>query len=390
MVSNTAQNCAILLEQCSAVLKRFENNDVQTGRKYNIFKITYINEKEVIMCRVLADLLNPKGRHYNGDTFLNYFVEIINEKLNTPLGLDTKNARVNTEYSTDIKRRIDIVIEDGKVFIPIEVKIYAKDQKNQVSDYAQFSRLKNGNRNIPVLYLTIDGKDPDNANDNEYINISFKTDILKWLNKCLKNNDTEKTIPIREILKQLIEAVKSICGKSEDEKMENAINQLIFQSEDYVKAAVAIKQSLEALEDRPYELFRDKVLPQLQKSISRASWNEEKNGWCSINIPIKNGNYILSINYKWHEMAIWLGDSNKGGNSKEINALRKKMTELAGGATDDEWGDIYVWASSGVPYLGYPGIEKNLFFYRLNKQYLEHTSEVVNTIVNFVNELNDV
>ena len=388
-MANTPQTCAMLLEQCSAVLKGFENNDMQTGRKYNIFKIANIFEKEVIMCRVLADLLNTKGRHYKGDTYLKYFVEIINEKLKTPLGLDTKNARVYTEYSTDIKRRIDIVIEDGKVFIPIEVKIYARDQEEQVSDYAQFSRLKNGNRNIPVLYLTIDGKDPDNAKAGEYVNVSFETDILIWLKKCLKNNDTEKTAPVREILRQLIEAVKSICGKSEDEKMENAVAQLIIQSEDYVKAAAAIKQALETFENQAYALFKDKVLPQLQKSIAQASWNDESNKWCSINIPFKNGNYIFSVNYNWREMAIWLGDSNKGGNSKEENAIRKKMTALTG-AADDQWGDIYVWASSGVPY---PGLgdsdDDSLFFYKLNKQYLEHTSEVVNAIVSFVNELNN-
>ncbi|MDR0290719.1 MAG: PD-(D/E)XK nuclease family protein, partial [Treponema sp.] len=70
-MTNTAdQNCAILLEQCSAVLKGFESNDAQTGRKYNIFKIANINEKEVIMCRVLADLLDPKGLHNQGDIYL--------------------------------------------------------------------------------------------------------------------------------------------------------------------------------------------------------------------------------------------------------------------------------------------------------------------------------
>jgi hypothetical protein len=80
MANSSNQNCAIILEQCSTVLKRFEDNDIQTGRKYNIFKIANINEKEVIMCRILADLLDPKGRHYRGDTYLRYFIEIINEK----------------------------------------------------------------------------------------------------------------------------------------------------------------------------------------------------------------------------------------------------------------------------------------------------------------------
>jgi len=382
------QNCAILLEQCSAVLKGFENNDIQTGRKYNIFKITYINEKEVIMCRVLADLLNPKGRHYRGDTYLKYFVEIIDNKLKTPLGLDTKNARVYTEYSTDIKRRIDIVIEDGKIFVPIEVKIYAKDQENQVPDYAQFSRKKNGNRNIPVLYLTIDGKDPDNAKADEYINISFKTDILMWLNKCLKNNDTENTVPIREILKQLVEAVRSICGKSEDEKMEKAIEQLVIQSEDSVKTAIEIKRALEALEDHACKYFNDKVFLQLQKRIPNAEWDDEdKKWWGCIHIPIKNNNYMFGINFDW-KMGIWCENSD-GNNLKEINKIRKKLTELTG--SENEWSDDDIWGSEeNIQYLDCLNIDRNLFFYRLSKQYLENTTDVVNKIINIVNELNSV
>ena len=379
MVNNVAQNSAILLEHCSTILKGFENNDIQTGRKYNIFKITYINEKEVIMCRILADLLDPKGRHCRGDTYLNYFLEIINEKLRMPLSLNTKNARVYTEYSTDIKRRIDIVIDDGKTFIPIEVKIYARDQENQVKDYAQFSRLKNANNIIPVLYLTINGTNPDNAKENEYMSISFKTDILLWLNKCLRNNDTEKTVPIREILRQLIEAIKSICGKSEDEKMENAIKQLVIQSEDYVKAATAIKQAVETLEERTCELFKDKILPQLQKAIPSVIWKANY-----IDIPIKNESYYFAVTYKY-EMTIWNINSS---NSKEINNLRKKMSELTC-ASDEDWGDEYIWASSSIPYLGSPDIDENLFFYRLSKEYLENTSNVVQKIVQIANELNN-
>ena len=386
-MTNTAdQNSAILLEQCSAVLKGFENNDVQTGRKYNIFKITYINEKEVIMCRVLADLLNPKGRHYRGDTYLKYFVEIINEKLKTPLGLDTKNARVSTEYSTDTKRRIDIVIEDGKIFIPIEVKIYAGDQENQVPDYAKFSSLKNVNRNIPVLYLTINGKNPNNANANEYINISFETDILKWLNKCLKNSDTEKTVPIREILKQLIEAIKSICGKSEDENMKNAINQLIIKSDDNIKAAIAIYEAIESLDDQTYDSFKNKVLVQLQKIIADASWKED--GWSQIIVPIKNNKYTLAINYNWWEIGIWIDENIKNNDTKEINSLFKKMDELTG-VKGNEWEDGCIWGSDEVVHPGLSNVEEELYPYKLYKQYTENTADVVNTIVKMVNELNN-
>ena len=46
--------------------------------------------------------------------------------------MDTKladQAIVTAEYAIDDERRIDIVIEIGSYFLPIEVKIYAADRK---------------------------------------------------------------------------------------------------------------------------------------------------------------------------------------------------------------------------------------------------------------------
>ena len=41
---------------------------------YNVFHILGISAKEVIMCRFLADLLNPEGQHGCGISFLKSFM----------------------------------------------------------------------------------------------------------------------------------------------------------------------------------------------------------------------------------------------------------------------------------------------------------------------------
>jgi len=151
---NLIQKSATLIEHCSDTIKKFEEFYSQSGQKYNIFKIADINTDEVKTCKVLTDLLNVNGKHCKGDLFLRQFIEIVNKETQSPFVVDTKKARVKNEYSTDIGRRIDIVIEDGNIFIPIEVKIFAGDQDKQVSHYAEFSRLKNKNKNVPVIYLT--------------------------------------------------------------------------------------------------------------------------------------------------------------------------------------------------------------------------------------------
>ena len=75
---------------------------------FNIFHTLNAADKEVMMCRVLYEFLNPKGKHGRGSLYLKNFLEDI-------LGLDDvtndelSEANVYREYvirGTD--RRIDI------------------------------------------------------------------------------------------------------------------------------------------------------------------------------------------------------------------------------------------------------------------------------------------
>ena len=127
---------ANLLQGSTDIIRIYDEKYRKTGLKYNVFKIARIYEKEVIMCRIIADLLNPKGSHYKGDLYLKLFWETVSPKIENAPKLDTPNAKVTTEYSIDARRRIDIAIEDGTVFIPIEVKIKAGEQGDYRADNA--------------------------------------------------------------------------------------------------------------------------------------------------------------------------------------------------------------------------------------------------------------
>lgn len=41
---------------------------------YNVFRVLQVHEKEEVMCRFLADLLDPEGTHGCGILFLKSFV----------------------------------------------------------------------------------------------------------------------------------------------------------------------------------------------------------------------------------------------------------------------------------------------------------------------------
>jgi hypothetical protein len=378
-MQNLYEKGALLSERVSGIVKKYDDLYWKKGLRYNIFKIARIHEKELIICRVIADLLNPRGKHYKGGVYLEIFWNLAGPLFEGKTGqlppFDPQKARVFTEYPAG-SRRIDIVIEDGRVFIPLEAKIRARDREDQVACYADFSRLKNGEeRRVPVLYLTLDGRKPKDAKKEDYICLSFKEHILEWLKRCLARPETEDAPPVREIIKQLVEAVKSLYGYMEDEDMAKEISDLILQSEETIKAALVIR-SLETLDfDRQARnQFMGPVLEAVKKEVPVAKYLEEADGWDAIYIPFKKGKYGLWINYDWQAISI----HTEGGtprDSEEADRLREKMTEITG-MKDGKYdtGDD-VWINETVRYPGLENTEEPFYFYRLYKQYREHTGE---------------
>jgi hypothetical protein len=377
------QNAALLLQHGTEIIINYDRLYQQKGLKYNIFKIAHISEKEVIMCRVVADLLDPKGKHYKGDLYLKLFWGIVSAKFGNPINLNTPDAKVYTEYSTDAQRRIDIVIEDGNVFIPIEVKIWAKEQNGQVKDYAKYSRAKNKGKNIPVLFLTLDGKASETAHeDDEYVRISFKKDIVSWLKLCLKETETENTPPVREVIKQLLSAIK---GKTEDEKMDKAIVDLITQSEETIRAAVAIGNR-DIINDANWELFTGVVFEKVKNKFPEADIQEGVDGWDDINVPIKNGAYTLYVNYDWQSITV-------EANEKEMPAqierkINRVMTALTG-VSDDEIDGVWL-ADGAIRYPGLETVDEAVYPYLLYKKYKQNPAEAADHIINMVNELEKI
>ena len=100
---------------------------------YNIFSVLSIETKEVLICRVIGDFLNPRGQHGENSKFLSLFLKEIPELQHIACE-QLDQAIVTTEYVIDENRRIDIVIEIGGYFVPVEVKIFAGEQKAQCLD----------------------------------------------------------------------------------------------------------------------------------------------------------------------------------------------------------------------------------------------------------------
>lgn len=129
--------CDSQVQELLNLIKPVVKHDTKQ-ENYNIFKVLEVSRREVILCRFIADLLDPNGSHGLGITPLTIFVSEVLKR--GDVTVDERYFQVETEYLIDNNRRIDIVIRDVKnnIVFPIEVKIDAKDQDAQLSDYYKY------------------------------------------------------------------------------------------------------------------------------------------------------------------------------------------------------------------------------------------------------------
>lgn len=207
--------------------------------EFNIFRITGIDTREVRICSLIFELLRKDGTHSHGTEFLKLFFEYVLNRQIDPK--DLEKAAVYSEYVIENNRRIDLFITYGDVSIPIEVKIYAGDQEQQLKDYANYCK------NSPIYYLTLDAHKPSEDSskglqEDEYCCVSFIYNIDLWLAECIKASEEEPAL--REVLSQFRSAMRRITGK--DTKIMNEELYKLFNrdSVDYIKTADNISKSL--------------------------------------------------------------------------------------------------------------------------------------------------
>jgi len=264
-----------ILDAVQKIANRHETRAPESGEMFNLLVISGLSRLEVNMCRILAELINPDGVHGQGRVFLKSFVrDVLNIAISDA---ELEKARVHTEYCTSENRRIDIAIETPDRFIPIEAKIYAKDQKKQCADYYSFAKERSKAQTV-VYYLTPDGHLP--AEDDgltpvvrggvtvgyeELETISFNNDIYQWLNTAM-----ELVADKPVLCAALIQIRDAIGNRNERMKREmyEEIASLISENSQTMNAAYAIAQSL----DVAGEKLVIKLLERLENEVKQLDY----------------------------------------------------------------------------------------------------------------------
>lgn len=310
LLKNYKQEKFKRFKEISKLLKNFykgkELKRLRGLNDFNYIELLKGYSDEVANSKIIAELLNPIGTHYQKNLFLKLFFEVISLK-----NIKLNSWEVYTEYSTDENRRIDILLkhqEEG--YIIIENKIYADDQHLQVRDYIK-NFIKNDEKPIRLFYLTPSKDKPseyslgsykisNNAiydNDKkvaDYKYISYD-DILRWME--LSRKEVENICSLKEALSQYIKIVKKIIKKEEDsmnlkdflmmKEHKTHLANLIENQDEFIKSADEECKKIIEEENLPSilndikkefrrKLFEELVLQCKNSFIDFEVWYDEK------------------------------------------------------------------------------------------------------------------
>lgn len=393
-----------LLQQVKLVTKYYSQLSTQSGEGFNLFKVINMTHNETsVHSRFIAELLNPKGSHGQGDAFLKIFIELFCKNLN--FDYSTVNAKVEKSIGPkdlDTGGRLDIIVSDGKSHcIVIENKINASDQKKQLIRYYNYAK---NYKESQLIYLTLHGENPSQYSiksedqelkkDKDYICLSYKSDILEWLNNCRKE---VVTFPIlREGITHYINLIKLITNQSTNEKMEQEVRKIILSSFEYLQAANEIASNIYKAEAEIQLLFwkelyksfiNNKLKPirseeEFEKEIKNkvsSYYEKNKNSWPGIsvniyhkdNITIYWGAEVESLFYTGFTLEI--NGKKEASNTTETEPYRKLISKMVGFDTSSEW---WLGWKYNSPELNFWTINENVF--NLTKP--DYLKEIVESI----------
>lgn len=259
-----------LLIKTTNKIKYFESEEekwFQSGKFFNVLNITGINLREVYMCKLLAEILSPKGLHAQNNIYLDLFCE----KFLPNLPIKTDKSKIILEVSTNEldkdrqQRRIDIVIDDGSYYIPIEVKINASEQENQCQDYLEqvynFYRNRKITHTPIMLFLTKDGHSPKSIEKEKNAQVTSISwgNICEWLQLCIKQSEKLKCSQnIINTLEQYKSAIEEFLESSGDKLMID-IEKLLINNEEYMKSAEVISNTINKAYETLWIKFKNKI-----------------------------------------------------------------------------------------------------------------------------------
>lgn len=261
-VENLLKNISVEMNVLKTARERYAK---QLAPDFSVFN--YIYDDERMLSKIIADFLNPKGIHTQGNVFLKLFFEQFRlGEIWQDKGLDTAQVKVEIEVPTHLierkDRRMDILIRfnNPEYVVCIENKPFAADQDKQLEDYAKHLDLlcKKNQQNWHLIYLSGYGNSPsENSIDEEQLkHLQAKQnfsqvdypDLVDWLKQCVAVCQSPKVV---NFLNEFQQYILNVFAGVKDMSKQDAIVQLILKKDnpEYLKATTEVFFAKDMIQD---------------------------------------------------------------------------------------------------------------------------------------------
>lgn len=186
--------------------------ELNEAPRFNIFQILENKSLEKHHSRFLGDLLDPNGRHSQGQIFLRRFLTengLDNIKSDPRLG--TLQVTLELESKITGESRPDIIVRCPPLFlIVIENKIGAgegqsRDGTWQLEKYRDWLDKQSGFEEKRLIFLTPDGR--DSASHREHRKLSYITQVRPLLTECLNEIRAPR---VQHAVRQYLEVIDDL------------------------------------------------------------------------------------------------------------------------------------------------------------------------------------
>lgn len=266
----------------------------QLAPDFNMIGCAYPDENR--LSAIIAMLLDPKGEHGQGTTFLQLFLEhlsadfsadayAVRQRLEVVKDLCTKELRaIRTERKLEVptkriencQRRIDILLDLNGFGLAIENKPWAIDQPRQIEDY--INHLKHDFRdNYLIIYLSGNGKPPgidsisiDYRNEKEksghFVVMSY-LQLKEWCAHCVEKCRSPR---VRYFLEDFQSYIRNTFEGGVPMDKENLIVAAATKTPENIAAAFVVAQSWPAITRKLMGELAELVCldPRIDKSLS--------------------------------------------------------------------------------------------------------------------------
>ncbi len=340
-----------LLSQVSQELKALEiarqRYAKQLSPDFSVFN--YIYTDEMMLSRIIADLLNPTGEHAQGTVFLSLFLKTLDLPDDWKnIDLDHANITVQTEKIIRNGRRMDIFINiklDQRSYgICIENKPFAADGEQQLQDYADEMYFL-FSESWHLIYLSGYGNEPAEhsvkpdilkswLDQKHFSQITFP-DLIYWLKQSLTECQNDKVI---FFLKQFHNYILKTFSGVKDMSTQETIFDCILDNDSSLIAAIEIANQIPMIKRKLIEICLNDLInkaKELDWQIKDYDFHNSKafSGFEILNsLEINKEDYHIGLefqktNYGMPIFGIWKGNTNKSAvlNSQIFEILSKKL-----------------------------------------------------------------